>query len=100
MLKIPVRRWDGESRKWLDELDGVVKAPSKMNKTAGMQEFDPKTATICVMCDKIITKHQLDGGRRTYWNEGISNGRLIKAGWIHQECLGFNSGVYEKAYMP
>lgn len=99
-MKLPIRRWDGESRRWLDELDGVVKVPAKMTRDTGNEQEDEKYATICVMCDKRITRPQIDGGRKAYWNEGISNGKLIKSGWIHQECLSFNSGVYEKAYMP
>jgi hypothetical protein len=52
------------------------------------------------MCNKRITKDQVEGGRRTFWNEGISNGKLILSGWIHQECLGFNAGTFEESYLP
>tara|TARA_B100001245_G_C22787967_1_gene380237 strand:- start:326 stop:625 length:300 start_codon:yes stop_codon:yes gene_type:complete len=99
-LKLPVRRWEPESRKWLDELDGVIKVPSKINQTDEHEKEDIKNLVICVMCDKIITRQQVEGGRRTYWNEGISKGKVIKSGWIHQECLSFNAGIYEKVYMP
>ena len=50
------------------------------------------------MCDKEITQEQLDGGRRTFWNEGIANGKVIPKGWVHQECIAFNLGLYEKSY--
>ena len=44
------------------------------------------------------TQEQLDGGRRTFWNEGIANGKVIPKGWVHQECISFNLGLYEKSY--
>ena len=64
-MKIPVRRWEGESRKWLDELDGVIKVPTKMNQTSGMDQEDLKYATICVIIEGWVQY------------EGISQGELV-----------------------
>ena len=53
---------------------------------------------ICPMCNKKITNDQVEGHRIAYWNEGISRGKLIKDGWVHQECLSTNLGLYEQSY--
>ena len=52
--------------------------------------------TTCPMCNKKITSEQVEGQRIAYWTEGISNGRIIRPGWVHQECLSTNLGLYEQ----
>ncbi len=52
----------------------------------------------CPMCNKKITNEQVEGQRIAYWTEGISKGRLIRPGWVHQECLSTNLGLYEDSY--
>ena len=99
-MALPIRRWDRETRNWIDSGEGIIKGPPKRGSESSQGGEDDKNAVICVMCDKKITKDQVDGGRRTFWNEGISNGKLILQGWIHQECLSFNSGTFEESYLP
>tara|TARA_B100000949_G_scaffold233048_1_gene248626 strand:- start:107 stop:448 length:342 start_codon:yes stop_codon:yes gene_type:complete len=99
-MALPIRRWNRDTRKWIDSGEGVIKGPPKRGSGTTQGGEDDKNAVICVMCNKRITKDQVEGGRRTFWNEGISNGKLILTGWIHQECLSFNSGIFQESYLP
>ena len=94
-MTLPILRWDREKKKWIVSGDGKLLLKPEKKKSKRKRK---ETGVVCVMCDKEITQEQLDGGRRTFWNEGIANGKVIPKGWVHQECISFNLGLYEKSY--
>ena len=55
-MALPIRRWNRDTRKWIDSGEGVIKGPPKRGSGTTQGGEDDKNAVICVMCNRELQK--------------------------------------------